>query len=460
MFQASAQDRNVYIPALNDVISFSNESVHGLLIIHRLLENFNQDINKYVDLDAYELNLYSNKDLPKDIFLDEEHWFYEVSPKEWYDKSKLSLSTADLPEAQDILATITVMRNICKAINNLRFNIDDYIAAHDLNKNEDLQGVYELLEKGVKMYEDFHIKKLELEAILTNLNISNGTEYKVFDDILTSHKSNISFIRALRAKDDGMINSLYDALNLSTSSAIKELSSIKSNSPLLNQTNAHYTNRIRSKLKDFQTGALKFIKEGTVPQEYHLYGRFYYYHNSDLINKVNRYGNGYVNETNQLIKSLGLNRLQLLDEPHYYQVIYPKRLVPESHILSSDNQIDLIPIELKERKIVQTNRVIEVDDYKLELNLYDHMIQDGDIVSINFNGDWLLESYSLESKPITLKLQLNKEGKNFLLMHAESVGRKPPNTMAISYKYKGEEKKITLKSDLNTSELIEFKVKL
>lgn len=38
------------VKALDQYVSFTNESIHGLLIVHRLLENFNKNINKYVDL--------------------------------------------------------------------------------------------------------------------------------------------------------------------------------------------------------------------------------------------------------------------------------------------------------------------------------------------------------------------------------------------------------------------------
>lgn len=74
------------IKSLNNYVNFSNESTHGLLIVHRLLENFNKNINKFVDLPDQQINFYSNKDLPQDIFEDPENWFYDVSPNEWYEK--------------------------------------------------------------------------------------------------------------------------------------------------------------------------------------------------------------------------------------------------------------------------------------------------------------------------------------------------------------------------------------
>ena len=49
MAQASQTEQ---VKALNNYVQFTNESIHGLLIVHRLLENFNQEVNKYVDLQS------------------------------------------------------------------------------------------------------------------------------------------------------------------------------------------------------------------------------------------------------------------------------------------------------------------------------------------------------------------------------------------------------------------------
>jgi hypothetical protein len=55
-----------------------------------------------------------------------------------------------------------------------------------------------------------------------------------------------------------------------------------------------------------------------------------------------------------------------------------------------------------------------------------------------------------------MKLQLNPVGRNYLLLHADNVGKRPPNTMALSYVFRGDKKEIVLKSDNDFSELIEI----
>ena len=66
----NALSKEVKVDALNSVLHFVNEGAHGMLIVHRMLENYNQDINKYADLESFKINFYTNKDLPKDIFED------------------------------------------------------------------------------------------------------------------------------------------------------------------------------------------------------------------------------------------------------------------------------------------------------------------------------------------------------------------------------------------------------
>jgi hypothetical protein len=59
VFNVQAQkDEISQTKAINNYILFANESDHGMLIIHRLLELYNQEINKYVNLPQYKLNLF------------------------------------------------------------------------------------------------------------------------------------------------------------------------------------------------------------------------------------------------------------------------------------------------------------------------------------------------------------------------------------------------------------------
>ncbi len=449
----------VEINTLNDYVKFTNESIHGMLIVHRLLELYNQDINKYVDLEGYELNFFSNADLPKDIFEDPDQWFFDESPHKIYDRIQKSTAKVKSKDITQLNQYCKELRSICTKINKIRFDVEDYIKANDLTDANLLQGVYDRLENGVTLYEQFHETQTALEKKLnsTFLQTRKTTSTKPIPELAKqmyiANNSVKKVLRALRAKDDKEIESLANF-------AKKSIASVKNN--LASQAGSQIITSKKTKANDKLSLAMSSIEDfyntADVPTEYKLYGKFYFYHNSDIINKVNRYGNGFVKEFNDILDELDISFLHLFEEAHFYQVIYPKKLEKTDHITSSDDIVDVIPTKLKNREIVTNSRKIIVDSAKLEMILYDHLIQDGDIVSINFNGDWILENYSLETAAKTLKLQLNKTGKNYLLLHAESIGKRPPNTMTIGYTYKGEKQRIALKSDLNASELIEIEV--
>lgn len=69
---------------------------------------------------------------------------------------------------------------------------------------------------------------------------------------------------------------------------------------------------------------------------------------------------------------------------------------------------------------------------------------------------WVLRKQLLKNEPYELKLRLNDSGRNYLVLHAENIGKRPPNTMALKYTYRGKEHEIILNSDMQQSELIEI----
>lgn len=450
----------VSVSTLNDYVKFTNESIHGMLIVHRLLELYNQDINKYVDLEGYDLNFFSNADLPKNIFEDPDQWFFDESPLKVYDRIIKSTNNVKSKDISQLNTYCKELKGITTKINNIRFEVEEYIKSNDLNNPNLLQGVYDRLENGVTLYEQFHETQLKLEKKLNSTFLQTRKASKsataipeLAKQMFIANNSIKKVLRALRSKEDKEIEALAGFAKKSVTNVKKNLSS-QTGSQTLSSKKEKATKKLDLTIRSIES----FYKTADVPTEYKLYGKFYFYHNSDIINKVNRYGNGFVKEFNDILVDLNIQFLHLFEEPHFYQVIYPKKLDKSEHIKSSDDIVDIIPKKLKDREIITNSRTITVDSAKLEMILYDHLIQDGDIVSINFNGDWIVENYSLETAAKTLKLQLNKTGKNYLILHAESIGKRPPNTMTIGYTYKGEKERIVLKSDLNASELIEIMV--
>lgn len=458
----NAMDRRAKVDALNSVLNFVNESDHGLLIVHRMLENYNQDINQYVDLESFKINFYTNKDLPKDIFEDPENWFYDNSPYEWHAIATEKLRKENIKGSNEIIATIDKMKNILSSINKLRFDLDNAIINKDLTDTSQLNIVYSELERGVTLYADFYTLQLNLMSLVNigfkpyTPNVADVQFPQLYKSMVDLYINSRNILVSIKNKED----ELLDKQIVNQQKAIKAFEALDLASFGSTRLTSRKVKRIKKNIEEQGNLSLKaakrFFETAEVPKEYKQYGKFYYYYNSDLINKYNRYGNGIVFELNNMVDYLDIPVLIFTELPHYFKVIYPKKLEKLDYLAASDSKITRLPTKLKDREIQMSTRSIKVDSLKFEVQLYDHMIEDGDVISLNFNGDWIVEELLLTAKKEKLKLMLNKEGKNFFILHANNVGRRPPNTMAVDYYYRGFKKQIILESDLNVSEMIEI----
>lgn len=448
--------------ALNHYVDFTNESIHGLLIVHRLLENFNKNINKYVDLPENIVNLYSNKDLPQDIFDDPEKWFYDISPNELF--KKIENSRQILPSDVDarLFQSASSMKNITYAINNLRFEIDQLIPSLDLTKRENLSLVYDKLEEGVTYYKEFYRHQTELEKTISEYvkTFKQSDEDLQFPAVLKElqnvYQTQKNALVALYFRQDDDYNNLFNLQK----EALKKFEAIKlsdyNSTRLVNSKVQTYWSNIKKQTAASLNIQKSFLNYEEIPEEYKIYERFYYFYNIAVINKFNRYGNGIVYEMNRILDYLDIPMIHFFEMPHYFKVIYPKILDSTEYLASSDPNIKRTPEAVRDRQVKIADRIIYVDSAVVEFRLFDNKIIDNDIVTMNFNGDWIIEKYRLSEKPYIFKLALNKIGKNFLLLHAEDVGRQPPCTIALSYFYRGVLQNIYLNSDYNSSELIEI----
>ncbi|MEZ4906097.1 MAG: hypothetical protein R2771_00215 [Saprospiraceae bacterium] len=163
---------------------------------------------------------------------------------------------------------------------------------------------------------------------------------------------------------------------------------------------ASYISKIIKLNSDIYSISQELLNNPQVSKEYLLYGPYYYYYNIKLVEKYNRYGNGFVGILNKLIESNNFNSLLKMEFPHYFKVIYPQRKEKKIEAISSKmTNIQSLPTELDGRKVLSASAgVIHADSSVLKLELFDNKIQDGDIVSINFNGDWIYNNISLETK--------------------------------------------------------------
>lgn len=434
--------------ALNNYLHFVNESTHGLLTAHRLLETFNQKVNKYVDLESNQLNFYSNADLPTDIFEDPEHWFYDVSPYTLYNRSMQAGNVLPIATSAQLRKEMDKMKAIITRVNAIRFDLEDLTKEEDLKERKNLAQIYATLEEVVTLYNDYYTTKKRLKKVIqqryAGLNITRDN--KELGNIIAIHENIRAFLEGVRAEDDNNLIALVQHLknNLVTAKSFK----IRDQS---------YQN-VLQKAAAFADVAQKYLDGVGFPSEYKLYGRAYYYYNMEMVAKFNRYGSGLVKDLNEWVASKKYPALLQLEEPHYFKVIYPKREVPKVAEVGSIKP-NKIPQRLDNRAVVIKQNQINVSPGTITIEIYDHQLADGDIISLNYNGHWILQNYQLRRRARKMTLPLKPGNDNYLILHAVNLGDKPPNTATLSYSYKGEKKSIVMESDMNESEMIRINVK-
>ncbi|MEM1124580.1 MAG: hypothetical protein AAGJ18_29345, partial [Bacteroidota bacterium] len=382
-----SKEQQAKIEALNNYLHFSNESKHGLMIVHRLLETFNQRVNKYVDLESNQLNFYSNADLPQNIFVDEEHWFYDVSPYVWYDKAMAASKKLPATTAAQLQNEADKMKRIITRINTIRFELDDLTEGKDLKQRKNLPKIYQTLEACVTLYDDFNVAKRRLKNAAKKgfaaLNIANDN--KALGNIIAIHENIRAFLEGVRAEDSKNMMALTQHIenNLATAESF-------------NIPDRTYAN-ILQKAEAFAKVAQKYLDGVAFPTEYKLYGNAYYYYNVEMVAKFNRYGSGLVHDLNRWVADKQYPALVQLEEPHFFKVIYPKKEVPKVAEIATVKP-NKIPQNLDNRAVVIKQKKIQVSPGTITIEVYDHQLADGDIISLNYNGHWILKDYPLRRR--------------------------------------------------------------
>ena len=108
-----------------------------------------------------------------------------------------------------------------------------------------------------------------------------------------------------------------------------------------------------------------------------------------------------------------------------------------------------------ERKVI-IKHTFKVAQEEIIFELFDHENEDGDIVSVCFNGQYLLEKYKLMNSPKLLKIKLIPYQKNVLTVFANNTGKEGENTSALRFNLNGKTESVILYADKKESEGIEF----
>ncbi len=443
---------------LNNYIQFNNESVHGLLIIHRLLELYNQEINKYVDLPNYQLNLFSNSDFPENIFMDQSGNYYRVSPFEWYKRAKENSDQLPPRTAQKLNNIIDQMKDITDQLEKDRYSIGTLIESMDKTHLENLVNVYAALDACVLKYDTYEAKRKELAKSIGDLADDLKTN-TVFSKNYTN--SLLDYAVSLHSTFDILRKEDVPGSKVAAGTLISNLDKFKSN--VLNvkvpQNQSRTTAVIQDILKalDKQKLALQaFISNPTPPEAYKQYGACYYFYNTQLAGTTNKYGTGAIERSNELNLLMGNTEVNQFERPHFFKVIRPEKKIDSLDALAAVVPPDKVE---QERKVVfDRSKTITSLTQLMLIEVYDHEEFDHDTISLNFNGKWILKNQLIKKEPIRLYLPLVKGQDNYLIMHAENLGTKPPNTCAIKYQTKsGKFDYVILHADYNQSEMIKIR---
>lgn len=110
------------------------------------------------------------------------------------------------------------------------------------------------------------------------------------------------------------------------------------------------------------------------------------------------------------------------------------------------------PIVLENRQ-VSTRHEFAISTDSITIEVWDNNEVDGDIISLNVNGKWLLRHYALTQEHWKISLPLVRK-ETLLILHAENLGSIPPNTAAISIHDGQRFRSVVLNSDKQRSEAI------
>ncbi len=89
------------------------------------------------------------------------------------------------------------------------------------------------------------------------------------------------------------------------------------------------------------------------------------------------------------------------------------------------------PDKLDNREVFRQGDV-RIRNNTVTIYIWDHEVLDQDTVSLNINGEWVLKDYGLESEKKVITYTFDRSNtNNFIILYANNLGLKPPNTASI-----------------------------
>jgi hypothetical protein len=109
-----------------------------------------------------------------------------------------------------------------------------------------------------------------------------------------------------------------------------------------------------------------------------------------------------------------------------------------------------------EGRTITHRKEVPVKNEVFTVYIWDGDKVDGDIVSMQYNGEWLLRKYPISKTKKALRLEIVPGADNQLVLYAENEGQYPPNTAAITFFDGTQERSLNLSSDKSTCGALKF----
>jgi hypothetical protein len=469
------------LEAYNTYISFLNECTHGLAIAKTLLDNNNRDLNRYIDLPSAKTVDINNDDLPSNYFdkPDDDSEFYTISPIELSRICKTKSSSLNNNTAGNLNRQVDNIVSILNQINQIRFDLESYTENHDLNEKESIYGVYEYLEKAVKLFNDYANAHKQLANDITK-NGNSSELYQVCDNIHTTTKS---ILRNMRRENESNVQNNISKLQ---SDLAKFKSHVDNNVASYNSADAkYYIETIQIKTYHVIDLVKKYSSPGTVPFQQELYGKHYYYHNQLLSKYFNFTGPGFVRDMNKLLSEMDINAVDFDEEPLLFKVIYPVKIQEANTLAIQQKDINKESVEIKNnlefstieepkadtpvsepapapqaivKQPIEEKPIVSYDRNILILKIFDYSMSDRDSIRISLNGTVILDNYQMSLVPENFEFPLDPNGENTLLVEALNNGIMAPNTPSILVRRSGERKRKKYSPKLMKNQRTEIKI--
>lgn len=140
-----------------------------------------------------------------------------------------------------------------------------------------------------------------------------------------------------------------------------------------------------------------------------------------------------------------------------WKYIEPKDEAQDSDVENYKVQLnaDHEPVSINDRKVNVEGKSY-VGKTEVEFHVWDDDLNDGDIISINLNGKWILRNYTVTKNIKLVTATLDRYKPNLLVMYAHNLGSIPPNTAKLSF-FDGEKQQVvSIKSDMSMCGAIRF----